>query len=88
MTVYVKRPETVEAVQWNKEGDHPRVSLLRDGPPCPWCNRPAEEHGRLQDGANTLGHTVCPGDYVVKEGLAEYVMNRVVFEKHYAKYEA
>jgi hypothetical protein len=69
MPKYRKKPVTIEAVQWFKNGDHPKViqyirylgSLGVEY--CLKCNRSLKDHGWV----DTLegGHIVCPGDWII-----------------------
>ena len=65
-TYYEKKRREVEAVQWNKHGDHPAVepfpkylNVLR----CDTCRHKLSAHGVFQLGG---GHprVVCPGDFI------------------------
>ena len=58
MAQYRKKPVVVEAIQWSRTGDHPKVSLWKDG------------HGWIK----TLegGHIVTPGDWIIKGVAGEF----------------
>ena len=74
----------IEAIQWNKVGDHPLIEAVspetvryltkgyytKGG--CS-CNHTWEEHGTLIKKGG-IDVTVCPGDYVRKKG--KYVWRR------------
>lgn len=72
---YRKKPVVVEANQWQKRGDHPKViqfnpdrSNGRDV--CRKCEKSVNQHGWVQ----TLegGHIVCPGDWIITGVQGEY----------------
>ena len=84
MPKYRKKPVVVEAVQWWRRGDHPKVGL-RSGPEiiqCNACMRAGAIHGWVQ----TLegGHIVCPGDWIIT-GIAgeHYPCKPDIFEQTY-----
>ena len=68
MKEYRKRPTTVEALRWNKVGDHPAV-VGADGywaegaDPCRVCGMSMTLHG-WNEGDDQL----CPGDWLVDDG--------------------
>lgn len=66
MPLFRKKPVVVEAVQWFKVGDHPKVTkwearFLHKN--CPLCGSTSTEHGRIL----TLEgiQYVCPGDWII-----------------------
>lgn len=93
---YEKRPETVEAYQWDgkftaevKPLDE-RVSEIPLAFPCMWCGAyPADgKHGMI---ASECGHGrfdyVCVGDYIFppKANSLSRVMRKKEFERRYAE---
>jgi len=63
---YCKKHFIVDAVQWWKHGDHPKVSPFDDpdnrdgqGIHCSCCGTSYRGHGMLQ------GNLICPGRYIV-----------------------
>jgi len=63
-----KKPVTIEATQWFKNGDHPVVRCYRrpdDGGnrSCEKCGNAMHKHGWI----DTLegGHVVCLGDWII-----------------------
>lgn len=99
MANYRKKPVTIEATQWFKNGDHPNDgsaekegSIVRycrdpktpDGEICHRCERTMRDHGWVE----TLegGHRVCPGDWIITGVQGEhYPCKPDIFE---ATYEA
>lgn len=70
MSIFRKKEDVVEAVQWFREGDHPAVSarVTRNAiglTACPVCSLELRTHGFLEDGGSSP--MVCPGDWVVNE---------------------
>lgn len=87
MVKYRKKPVVVEAVQWWKDADHPRVEHY-GGPwaPCSYCKQTMTYHGWIK----TLegGHVVCPGDWVITGVKGEhYACKPDVFAATYEKVE-
>lgn len=84
MPKFRKKPVEVEAVEWNKAGDHPAVGHYSDdSTPCHYCHLPIYGHGWI----DTLegGHIVCPGDYVVTGVQGEnYPVKPSIFRQTYA----
>ena len=71
---YKKEPDTIEAIQWFKHGDHPEVIESRFDDTCGWLKR------------STYKHFVKPGDYIIKYDNGEYsVVPRIKFEAEYVK---
>ena len=73
-----KKPVVIEATQWFKHGDHPKVY------DSPVCN---DGEGWVQ----TLegGHIVTPGDWVITGIKGEhYLCKPTIFEATYEKVEA
>ena len=67
---YRKNPVIVEATQWFKIGDHPKVERpwsQKSDHRCPKCGDSWGKHGSIktledtEDGA----HFVCPGDWII-----------------------
>ncbi len=68
MAKYTRKPEIVDATQWFKHGDHPKVHRLYDNIifgnlSCPQCNLPRKRHGYLDDNC-----IICPGDWIIIRG--------------------
>lgn len=68
MPKYTMVTGDVEAVKWDKHGDHPAVvpEVLKRGPAanvCDACGRLGAEHGRVKTAKGYL--RVCPGDMIV-----------------------
>jgi hypothetical protein len=87
MGKYRKKPVTIEAVQWWKNGDHPSVEPLfiydlDHSSICNKCGEKIKGHGRI----DTLegGHIVCPGDYIIT-GIKgeEYPCKPDIFKETY-----
>ena len=70
--LYRKKPKIIEAVQWFKHGDHPKVNKdvfsHEGGCDCPECMKPLDIHGTIK----TLEgkHIVCPADWIIKSGTS------------------
>ena len=66
---YRKKPITVEASRWFKDGDLPEVVKFRERFPgdlqnyCQRCQKNLDSHGWIE----TLegGYVVCPGDWII-----------------------
>jgi hypothetical protein len=74
---YRKKPIIIEATQWFKHGDHPKVEVF--------LNR-SKKHGWI----STLegGHVVIPGDYIITGIEGEhYLCKPDIFEATYEKVE-
>ena len=71
-----KKPVVVEAVQWFKDGDHAKVSNLRNPDPldCELCGKPYRKHGTIRtlEDTDKMGHLVCPEDWVIKGVKGEH----------------
>lgn len=83
-----KKPVIIEAVQWNKMGDHPAVLEVEKGPyisipeTCSKCGKPMKEHGFI----DTLedGHIVCPTDWIMTGVKGEnYPIKDDIFRETY-----
>ena len=82
----------IEAVQWNKPGDHPAVSALicplgTGDVECLGCGSTEAKHGWLGD-YDQLGTRVCPGDYIIEYSDPRpfaMVAERDLFEALYKK---
>ena len=70
MPTFIKKPDTVEAVQWNKDGDHPAVietpGLKQSDGMCDRCDKGHALHGTMLVGWG-LDKVVCPGDWIVQD---------------------
>ncbi len=81
-----KDAETVEAIQWFKQGDHEAVvqtttAHLMCSLPCPSCGTRIA-HGFLDIVKN--GTIVCPGDWIITNGKGEHSLcKRDVFNETY-----
>jgi len=64
MPMFRKKPVVIEATQWFKHGDHPKVTALHP------TNPGFENYGWVE----TLegGHTVTPGDWIIKGVKGEF----------------
>jgi hypothetical protein len=63
---WVRKPIEVEAVQWFKLGDHPRVELYTDGgTTMADCGFPQNQHGKVKTATGYFG--VCPGSWVITD---------------------
>ena len=61
MTRYIKKqPDTIEAIQWFKHGDHPKVIRSLNTPSVGWLKT------RIGD------KIIYPGDYIITDGSGEY----------------
>jgi hypothetical protein len=72
---YRKKPVVIEATQWFKHGDHPKVTIMPRGQESP-------EKGWI----DTLegGHIVTPGDYIITGVIGEcYPCKPDIFEMTY-----
>lgn len=71
MAKYVKKPIPIEAIQWNKDGDHTNVKRVYipqdlDPPACEKCGQPARLHGTIITLEGKGGaQEVCPGDWII-----------------------
>lgn len=102
MAKYRKKPITVEATQWFKNGDHPldgndssvegklvryyRHPEINGKLLCPLCKDIMIAHGWIE----TLegGHIVCPGDWIITGVNGEhYPYKPDIFEKTYDEIE-
>jgi len=85
---YLKKPITVDAVQWFKEGDHPavwvdewKIDML-----CNVCNKKMSSHGEIKTLEGTL--TVCPGDWIITGVKGEvYPCKDYIFKLTYDLYD-
>ena len=76
---YTKKPIIIEATQWFKHGDHPKVDMDSVGP-----------GGIVLGWISTLegGHEVTPGDYIITGIKGEhYPCKPDIFEATYEKVE-
>ena len=67
---YRKKPVVIEAVQWHKAGDHPKVERpwsQKSDYRCPKCCGSWGSHGviRTLEDTQNGGHFVCPGDWII-----------------------
>lgn len=86
MPKYRKKPVIIEAVKWEKHGDHPEVEYLDIDKyhTCPQCGENMQDHGWI----DTLegGHRVCPGDFVITGVQDEnYPCKPAIFHETYEK---
>lgn len=87
---YRKKPVVVEATQWFKGGDHPKVQPLEHGPwnfdldePCGTCKQDREIHGELRV-LDSVFLWVCPGDWIIECSIGElHLCKPDVFEHTY-----
>lgn len=85
---YKKRPVIVEAVQWFREGDHPKVCTNLRGydVSCSTCYRFMSVHGTIKTLEGV--HTVCPKDWIITGIQGEhYPCKPDIFEQTYEKVE-
>lgn len=81
MAKFKKKPVVIEASQWFKNGDHPKVSAVPKGmgilvnaagsqTTCKHCGNHVENHGFIE----TLegGHIVCWSDWIIKGIKGEF----------------
>lgn len=98
---YTKKPITIEATQWWRNGDHPldgdsgwegkivryyRTPDMDGQHKCKHCGEIMHLHGWI----DTLegGHNVCPGDYIITGIKGEmYPCKPDIFEATYSKDE-
>ena len=76
---YRKKPVEIEATQWFKHGDHPKVTIMPRG-------RESANKGWI----HTLegGHEVTPGDWIITGVKGEhYPCKPDIFEMTYEKVE-
>lgn len=60
---YVKKPVTIDAVQWFQPGDHPAVRPYQGEGECAVCDRDMFQHGYIQTLEGQM--IVCPGDWII-----------------------
>ena len=75
MIRYIKRqPDSFEATQWFKHGDHPRVTESRFDDTCGWLEE------------SLSNHFIIPGDYIIKHDNGKYsVQSQKEFELEHVK---
>lgn len=75
-------PPFCEASQWNKPGDHPKVSPSdsTDEALCPQCGKAVRLHGVID--TNGVMQSVCPGDYILLTDFY-YPLSPQVFLSNY-----
>ena len=87
---YRKIPVEIEAVRWEKMGDHENIVKLSNGDVpwnCPCCTRALADHGWL-DTLEGKEFRVCPGDYIITGVKGElYPCKPEIFEMTYEKVE-
>ena len=74
-----KKPVVIEATQWFKQGDHPKVTIMPRG-------KESATHGWI----DTLegGHIVTPGDWIITGVKGEhYPCKPDIFEATYERVE-
>ena len=60
-----KKPVVVEAVQWMRPGDHPKVIPSGSTGICSHCGKPEQEHGLLRIEEWSGWQPICPSDWIV-----------------------
>ena len=72
MGKFRKKPVVISATRWYKQGDHPRVGVVRSGDlaVCEQCGYNIVDHGKISTLEGDL--IVCPGDWVIT-GVEEEV---------------
>jgi len=89
---YTKKPITVEAHQWHKNGDHKDVLPYRsplepEDAICTLCGRPVRDHGCVKTFEDM--RPVCPGDWIIDDGEGKrYIRKPDVFDATYEKASA
>ncbi len=98
MSLFRKKPVVVEAAQWFKVGDHPKVRHFTDpqnrtlegivyaAQICEHCEKRKGEHGWI----STLegGHIVCPGDWIITGVAGEfYPCKPDIFKQTYEPFD-
>lgn len=82
MPRFRKKPIVIEATQWFKDGDHPKVTKSYESGICKVCNKSMDEHGWI----NTLegGHIVCPTDWIITGVHGEHyaIKNDILHETY------
>lgn len=79
---WVRKPVEVDAVQWFRLGDHPRVEQYPGGTSMAGCGFPDNQHGKLKTGSGYFG--VCPGSWVVTdENGVDHWMDDDAFKHHF-----
>jgi len=91
MANYTKKQEVVDAVQWLKTGDHPKIDSIatkisaeKGEETCNSCGLPISVHG-IQDLDGRLFNTICPGSWIItrEDGRFEY-LNDATFRARYS----
>ncbi|MEN6291207.1 MAG: hypothetical protein ABFD07_04210 [Methanobacterium sp.] len=94
MTRYRRRFEkSITAEQYFKQKNIPYIGIYEEyysGDPlsvCNKCNLPKGDHGVLVSflGGSRVTFTLCPGDYIIKEGLDTYPCKKDEFERDFVK---
>jgi hypothetical protein len=86
-----KKPVIIDALQWFKNGDHPKVIEFKDESKdefdiCKHCNKELKLHGWIP----TLegGHIVCPSDWIITGVVGEnYPCKADIFLRTYEPVE-
>lgn len=89
MAKYIKKPITIEASRWFKNGDHEHVQPFTNTSrrlvnKCEQCDEMLKNHGQI----DTLEgvHIVCPGDWIITGIKGEhYPCKPNIFEASYDK---
>ena len=89
MTKYRKKPVVIEATQWFKDGDHPKVISFKNSPKlkkklCSGCGQSLILHGDIMTLEGV--HIVCPGDWIITGVKNEnYPCKPAIFVQTYEK---
>jgi hypothetical protein len=84
---YIRRPEIVEAVQWNKVGDHDDITAMslankEKDAKCDICGLLFQDHGMRTLNA-LMQDTICPGMWIVDtENGLQYVNDKIFLERY------
>jgi hypothetical protein len=79
--VKVRAKEVLEAVQWNKHGDHPDVTEMGPGDKAAaCCGRPGREHGHMEERGR-----VCPGEWLLfwKNCYGDLVLDSILTDEQF-----
>lgn len=63
MAKYRRAPPAVDAIRWNRHGDHPLAAAHSQSESLHGCGRSYAEHGHLA----ALDTLVCPGMWIVND---------------------
>lgn len=74
----------IEAVQWNKDGDHPQVHLVTGPSLCGTCSVPWSSHGWCGDQEDII----CPGSWLFESVSGDLqVLDDYAFRRTYREVE-